>query len=95
MFAYIQIIDSQNKVSYGYVNFAFSNDVLSITTLKGMKHSPVIKIPISQISDISEDNYYSWNRIKFTYNKEQYSFIYSGFGEFDYLKEHLMQSILA
>lgn len=95
MFAYIEVIKNNVSVSYGYSNFSFSNGVLSIKPLQGMKHSIAERIPIDEITNIAEDTYYGWNRIKFNYDNTQFVFLYSGFGEFDYLKENLMATILA
>lgn len=95
MFAYIEIIDSEEKVSYGYSNFSFSNGVLSIRPIKGMLGTSTQNIPIKEITDIKEDTYYGWNRISFKFANKTYSFLYSGYGEFDYLKEHLMAEIMA
>lgn len=95
MFAYIQIIQKDSSVSYGYVSFKISKDTLSISSLKGLINTDQINIPINQISDIKEDNYYGWNRIKFNYNNTQYIFLYSGYGEFDYLKETMLEVSMA
>lgn len=95
MFAYIQVIKNNSSISYGYSNFSISNGILSIKQLQGMKHSTTERISIDKITNIKEDSYYGWNRIKFDYNDAQFVFLYSGFGEFDYLKESLMATILA
>jgi len=95
MFAYVEIIDSEEKVSYGYSNFSFSKGVLSIRPIKGMLGTSTQNIPIKEITNIKEDTYYGWNRISFNFANKTYSFLYSGYGEFDYLKEHLMAEIMA
>lgn len=95
MFAYIEIIKNNSSVSYGYSNFSFENGTLSIKPLKGMLHSKQENLDVSKITDIEEGTYYSWNRIQFRYNGDQYSFLYSGFGEYDYLKKNLMSEIMA
>ncbi|PMD73836.1 hypothetical protein [Companilactobacillus nuruki] len=95
MFAYIEVIQNNSSVSYGYSNFSFSGNLLSIKPLKGMKQSGQIDIFVDQITKVSEDTYYSWNRIKFDYRDSHFVFLYSGFGEFDYLKEHLITEIMA
>ncbi|KRN99050.1 hypothetical protein [Companilactobacillus kimchiensis] len=95
MFAYIEIIKGNESVSYGYSNFSFSNGILTIKPLDGMLHSSTEKIEVSKIANIKESMYYSWNRIQFDYNNNQYAFLYSGFGEYDYLKKNLMTEIMA
>lgn len=95
MFAYIEIIQNNSSVSYGYSNFSFKDGVLTIKPLKGMDRSSTQKIDVAKITDIKEDTYYSWNRIQFNYGNDQYAFLYSGFGEYDYLKKNLMTEIMA
>lgn len=91
MFAYIQIIDQKSGVSYGYVSFKFSNHNLYISSLKGVVNIDKITVPVSEIKDVAEDTYYGWNRIKFNYNGKRFIFLYSGYGEFDYLKENMFE----
>lgn len=93
MFAYIQIINQKSGINYGYVSFKFSNNNLYISALKGIVNTDKITIPISEITDIDEDTYYGWNRIKFNYNGKRFIFLYSGYSEFDYLRENMMETI--
>lgn len=93
MFTYIEIINSQSKSTFSFVNFEIINNTLTIKPLKGMRMASALKIPISQITNIHEDIYYGSQRIQFEYNHQKYIFIYSGYGEFDYLKENLKTAV--
>ncbi|WP_119325854.1 hypothetical protein [Companilactobacillus musae] len=95
MFAYVQIINQNTGIKYGYVQFKFTKGMLKISALKGLTKSDAISIPITEISTIQEDNYYGWNRIKFNYKDIQYIFLYSGYGEFDYLRENISEPVIA
>ncbi|MFC6175657.1 hypothetical protein ACFQAV_02350 [Companilactobacillus huachuanensis] len=92
MFAYIQVIDQKLGISYGYVSFKFSNHNLYISSLKGVVNIDKITVPVSEIKNITEDSYYGWNRIKFNYNGKRFIFLYSGYGEFDYLKDNMLEA---
>ncbi len=95
MFAYIEVINNNSSVSYGYSNFYFSDGTLTIKPVKGLLRSSTKKIDISKITNVQDGMYYSWNRIQFDYENDRYAFIYSGFGEYDYLKRNLMSEIMA
>jgi len=95
MFSYIEIINNKSEAVFNYVNFEITKNILSIKPVKGLLSATTIKIPLKEITDIHDGNYYGWNRIQFTYNDKKYIFIYSGYGEFDYLKENLLASIMA
>ncbi|WP_143442718.1 hypothetical protein [Companilactobacillus kimchii] len=95
MFAYIEIINNQSKSEFSYVNFEIKDNLLSIKPLKGILPADKIKIPLDQITDINSDDYYGWDKIEFIFNHQKYIFLYSGYGEYDYLKEHLISAIMA
>ncbi|WP_148299175.1 hypothetical protein [Companilactobacillus paralimentarius] len=94
MFAYVQIFNGKNNVSYGYVDLSFSKNVLSVSALKGNLREHNIKIPASEISDISSGKYQSWNQMSFMYQGLKYVFIYSGYGGYNYLEDHLMTEMI-
>jgi len=94
MFAYVQIFKGKNNVSYGYVDLSFTKDALVISTLKGDLHHS-IRVPIKEMTDIVTDKYEGWNQVKFTCNDLKYSITYSGYGGYDYVKNHLMADLLA
>lgn len=94
MFAYVQIFNGKNNVSYGYVDLSFSKNVLSVSALKGNLREHNIKIPASEISDISSGKYQSWNQMSFMYQGLKYVFIYSSYGGYNYLEDHLMTEMI-
>ena len=95
MFAYIEILTNNQSTKFGYSNFSFSKSTLTIKPLKGATGNQSIHIPISEITNIEEDNYFGWNQVKFDFEETQFIFLYSGYGEYDYLKENLMTAIMA
>lgn len=94
MFAYVQIFDGKDNVSHGYVDLSFAKNVLSISGLKGNLRKRVIEIPADQISGIESGKYQSWNRMSFMYQGLKYVFVYSGYGGYNYLEEHLMTEMM-
>ncbi|CAJ2236893.1 hypothetical protein [Companilactobacillus paralimentarius] len=95
MFAYIEIINNQSKSDFSYVNFEIKDNLLSIKPLKGILPATKIRISLDQITDVHSSDYYGWDKIEFNFNRQKYIFLYSGYGEYDYLKEHLMSAIMA
>jgi hypothetical protein len=93
MFAYVQIINQNSGIKYGYVQFKFSKGMLKLSALQGLSKSDAIAIPIAEVTAVKEDNYYGWNRIKFNYKDIQFVFLYSGYGEFDYLRENILEAV--
>ncbi|MFC6175659.1 hypothetical protein ACFQAV_02360 [Companilactobacillus huachuanensis] len=95
MYTYIQIIDKDSKVFKGYVFYNIENEQLSMTIVRGMKALHRINIPFSKIVDLQINKFYGEDRISFIYQGKKYSFLYTGYGEEQYLEQHLLKTMKA
>ncbi|GEO64215.1 hypothetical protein [Companilactobacillus nantensis] len=95
MYTYIQIIDAGGKAFKGYVVYEIKDGILSMTLVRGMKALHHIDIPFSKMIDLKIDQFYGEDRISFIYQAKKYSFIYTGYGEEQYLEHHLLKAVNA
>ena len=91
MFAYIQIIDKNNKVLNGYAAFEFVEGVLTLSFMNGIRKTVRVKIPPNKVTNL-EENHQLGSRITFDYDDKHYIFLDSGYGEARFLKENIVQS---
>lgn len=95
MFTYIQITDRDSETFKGYIDYEFDKDRLSMTLVRGMKKLHRINIPFSEITDLNIDKFYGEDRINFVYNAKKYSLINTGYGESQYLMNHILKAVEA
>jgi len=93
MFTYIQIIGRDTDTFKGYVDYEFNKDTLSMTLVRGMRKLHRIMIPFSEITDLTIDKFYGENRVNFIYEGKKYSFVNSGYGESQYLEQHILKAL--
>lgn len=96
MFEYVQVIEPQNKVTVGYVNYSLNDNELlvKVLDLKSLTRKQIYHLPLKEISDASKKEYQGWKKIEFTHRKLKFIFIWSGFGEYDYFKRDTLSLIV-
>ncbi|MCH4008531.1 hypothetical protein [Companilactobacillus sp.] len=92
MFAYIQIIDENNKTFNGYAAFEFIDGILTLSFMTGLRRTVRVKIPISEVEHLTENQDFG-SRISFDYDQKHYIFLDSGYGESQFLKENFLETI--
>ncbi|WP_125770813.1 hypothetical protein [Companilactobacillus furfuricola] len=89
MFTYVQIIRANDETFSGYAAFEFGNGILSLAFMTGLSKTVRVKIPLDEISHLSEDPDIQ-NQIEFDYDDKHFVFLNSGFGVSNFLKENLI-----
>lgn len=93
MFSYIEIIGNDLQHPFmGFVDYEFKHNVFSMTLVRGMRRLSHIIIPLSEVTDIKVERIYGADRISFTCDSKEYVFINTGFGENDYLIDHVTKA---
>lgn len=92
MFAYIQIIDENNKILNGYAAFEFVGGTLSLALMNGLRKTFRVKIPVSKVTNLSENDDFG-SKISFDYDGKHYIFLDSGYGESRFLKENMLTAV--
>lgn len=90
MFANIMITDYPDT-SFRYVQFSVKHGILFFRALSGADKRSC-KIPLSDIRNISMDDYMGSSRINFEYHGLKYAFLETGNGSLNYLKSSITQN---
>jgi len=90
MYAYVQIVDQNNHSNED--NFKLTVDReknLTMNYIGGpIKHN--FMIPCSQMQNLAIEHWYGSQQISFNYGGCKFIFIENGYGEINYLKNHLL-----
>ncbi|WP_125707598.1 hypothetical protein [Companilactobacillus zhongbaensis] len=89
MFTYVQIFRPNEETFNGYAAFEFGEGILSLAFMTGLSKTVRVKIPLAEISNLSEDPDIK-NQIEFDYDGKHFVFLNSGYGVSNFLKENLI-----
>lgn len=95
MFSYIQILEKDSTFYKGYIDYEFSDNVLSITMVRGARALHRIKIPLNEITDLAISNDSGEGKVSFIYQAKKYTFFNTGYGESTYFMKHISKTVTA